>query len=370
MNFKNSRFRFKIYVLVAASMILLSGCSDENMTVDEDDAFQEDIVSVGDVKVSGGDSRVSAEEYFNQLLSQDSNIYDKNPVKETEEKPMPPVVPDKEPLKESNQSGVIEIDSLDADNSYMQAVPMGATCIIDLNNDGKKDTIRYQAILSEIAEYGTTVDSFEINGGQYRYTLYLSEQGIHIQKPDLVEYYITDIDTRDNYKEIALLDHGANGIPYTYFIRFVGNGTYCLGYVPYFPSDDNFLIKGDGSIESAYDLKLLKNVQASATWLCGWDQRIKSNLKMYKPDLFYFIEEQSVQKLLRDLKVYTNRDLNSATIDLKASDMEVSFVKTDDEHWVYIKQEEGLEGWMYMENSDIIVSGDKKYNRRDVFTDL
>lgn len=369
MDWKSLRFHLKIYMVAAAGLVLLAGCAEKEEPGPEESSVQEEETEE-ETTVSGSDSVMSAEEYFNSLLAQDSNIYDKNPVQKPEENPMPPVVPDKNPPEEPEKTDAIEIDTLDADSDYLEFVPMGASCLVDLNSDGKKDLVRYNAVSSEIAEYGTTVDTLEINGGQYRYTLYLSNQGIHIQNPDLTEYYITDIDTRDRYREIAILDHGANGIPYTYFIRYTGSGTYCLGYVPYFPDDDCFLIKGDGSVQSAYDLKLLKNRQVPALWLSGSDQTVGSNLTMYQPDVFYLEEEEENRKLLKDLKVYAGRDLKSDGIVLKASDAAVSFLKTDDRHWVYIRQDGGSEGWMYMENSETVVNGDKKYNRRDIFSGL
>lgn len=264
----------------------------------------------------------------------------------------------------------IEIEALNKDNDYMQIVPVGVTCCVDLNNDGRKDLITYNATTSNIEEYGTAVDTFTINGGDYKYTLFLSDQGIHIQDPDLDWYYITDINTKDSYKEIAILDHGANGIPYTYFIRFVGSGTYCLGYVPYFPDDACFKIKGDGTIESAYDLTLLPNWQASALWMSGSDQLITSNLKMREPDLYYLYEDQKEDLVqLVDLQLYPSRSLSGTTTEAKASDAAVTFTQTDDEHWVYMKRADEVEGWIYFENKDTIVSGGKKYNRRDVFKD-
>lgn len=309
-----------------------------------------------------------AEEYFNSLLEQNGGDYQQ----------APPVTDDQQADNKdqtestnegSEQKATIEIDPLNRDNEYMQIVPMGETCSVDLNNDGRIDEITYNAVPSSTAEYGTKVETFTINDGDYKYTLFLSDQGIHIQNPDLDWYYITDINTRDAYKEIAILDHGANGIPYTYFIRFVGNGTYCLGYVPYFPDDSCFHIKGDGSVESAHDMNLLPGWQTSAVWLSGSDQMLSSNLDMRIPDVFYIDEEQADNSFtqLKDLKLHKIRNQNAATVSAKVSDSLVTFTQTDDKHWVYMKRDDGVEGWIYFENSDTIVSGGKKYNRRDVF---
>lgn len=324
---------------------------------------------------------IDAEDYFNSLLDENTGNYQTMPdstddgnvsdVSQSDAQTgiiMPDTNSDSADNKDADNA--IEIEALNKDNDYMQIVPVGETCYVDLNNDGRKDLITYNATTSNIEEYGTAVDTFTINGGDYKYTLFLSDQGIHIQDPDLDWYYITDINTRDSYKEIAILDHGANGIPYTYFIRFVGSGTYCLGYVPYFPDDACFKIKGDGTIESAYDLTLLPNWQASAIWMSGSDQLITSNLKMREPDLYYLYEDQKEDLVqLIDLQLYPSRSLSGTTTEAKASDAAVTFTQTDNEHWVYMKRADEVEGWIYFENKDTIVSGGKKYNRRDVFKD-
>lgn len=357
-------YRFLKYIgasLVVA--LLMAGCQDSDVQEENGDTT----VNSGENSAGNEDTILDAEEYFNSLLTDDSSDYQSSPNASEDS-----VVEDTDGTESKDDSlieGVIEIEELYNGNGYLQIVPMGETCKVDLNNDGTEDIITYNATTSNIEEYGTTVEEFTINGGDYKYTLYLSNQGIHIQDPDLEWYYITDINTRDSYKEIAILDHGANGIPYTYFIRFVGNGTYCLGYVPYFPDDFCFEIKGDGSIESAYDLQLLPGYQASALWLSGSDQRIDSNLTMRNPDLFYLYDNQYVNDMtqLKDLQLYTSRSKTGTTIDAKASDYAVSFTQTDDEHWVYMKRADGVEGWIYFEDANTIVSGGKKYNRRDVF---
>lgn len=373
--------RFVKYISFLTLMaLLLAGCQNNNAQNQPAENQNESTDSTGDNTALSEDnlSDVDAEEYFNSLLEGNSGDYQNKPDTsngtEGEDTLSDSIVPDLNPDGvdlNQNAVGAIEIGELNKDNGYLEMVPVGETCTIDLNNDGQMDVITYNATTSNIEEYGTTVESFTINGGDYKYTLYLSNQGIHIQDPDLDWYYITDINTRDSYKEIAILDHGANGIPYTYFIRYVGSGTYCLGYVPYFPEDDCFRIKGDGSVESAYDLKLLPNWQAPATWLSGSDQLLSSNLAMRKPDLYYLYDEQYVDGLtqLKDLKIYPSRSLTSTAIDAKATDALVTFTQTDDEHWVYMKRDDEVEGWLYMEDKDTVVSGDTKYNIRDVFKD-
>ncbi len=342
---------FLRYISILLMMVFLTGCSPaENARGDGGEAQEEAVIA-------------DVEEYFNSLIDESDSDYQAAP---DSDMILEDTTDDED--KEDNLN-VIEVEALNKDNGYMQIIPVGESCSVDLNNDGQKDVITYNATTSNIEEYGTAVESFTINGGDYKYTLFLSDQGIHIQDPDLDWYYITDINTRDSYKEIAILDYGANGIPYTYFIRFVGSGTYCLGYVPYFPDDNCFEIKGDGTIESAYDLQLLPNWRASAVWMSGSNQLLSSNLQMREPDLYYLYDNQYVGDVtqLVDLQLYSGRSLSGTATTAKASDAAVTFTQTDDEHWVYMKRADEVEGWIYFENKDTILSGGKKYNKRDVF---
>lgn len=266
-----------------------------------------------------------------------------------------------------------EVGALDREVGFKEEIPIGEACEIDLNNDGLKDVVYLNVEESDTSPYGKRVESFSINGSDYKYTLFLSDQGIHIQNPDLDSYYITDLNISDSYKEIAILDHGANGIPLTYFIRYVGDGTYCLGNVHRFPSDEQFKINGDGSVDSALELKLLQRWSAPAVWLSGSDQLVSSNLTLRKADLFFPYEKQNVEKVtqIKDIKLYKTNDPKAETIDAKASETaSVTFTKTDNEKWVYVKRDDNIEGWMYMENFETIISGTNKYNRRDVFLNL
>ena len=327
--------------------VALSGCAFENLGKTE-------VVTV------------DPETHFMEIFDEDTLSY-------TDGSGITPSEESKEDEEEDseNTDGTI-IDILDFDNDYMEEVPVGDTCLVDLDCDGNLDTVYYNASRSSIAEYGTAVDAFTINGGDYKYTLFLSDQGIHIQDPNLMSYYITDIDTRDRYREIAILDYGANGTPYTYFIRFTGSGTYCLGHVPYFPGDEYFVIKGNGQIESAYDLHILQNWKAPATWVSGSDQQISSNFKMYKSEILYPYEDQNTEPItqLVDLYLYESRSTSSKQTAVPKSDDEVKFTQTDDSHWVYMEKGDTVKGWFYMENADTIVSNGKKYNRRDVFKNL
>lgn len=309
--------------------------------------------------------------HFDEVFHEETMDYLDGPKEETEQtgEESEALVDDTE---EPEEEYLFEIDYLDADNGYMEEVAVGEKCLIDLNCDGTPEVVYYDADRSDTAEFGTDVTAFTINGGDFKYTLYLSDQGIHIQDPDLVSYYIMDVDTRDKYREVAILDHGANGIPYTYFIRYTGVGTYCLGYVPYFPDDEYFKVIGNGNVETAYDLHLLQTWKAPVTYTSGSDQLISSNFHKYIPEFYYPYEDQNVEPItqLRDLTLYETKDEKGTKVSAPAGDATIRFTKTDDAHWIYMERSDGINGWFYMKNFEVIVSDGKEYNRRDVFKNL
>ena len=333
--------------ILVITTLLFSGCAFDNLGKTE-------VVTV------------DPESHFMEIFDENTMEYTEGPQGQDED--------DVDEDGDSNDEidGDYLIDFLDYDNDYMEEVPVGQSCLVDLDCDGNMDTVYYNASRNSIAEYGTAVDAFTINGGDYKYTLFLSDQGIHIQDPNLVSYFITDIDTRDRYREVAILDYGANGTPLTYFIRFTGAGTYCLGHVPYFPDDEYFVIKGNGQIESAYDLHILQNWKAPAIWTAGSDQQLTSNFKMHKGDILYPYEDQNTEPItqLVDLYLYETRSTSAKQVSAPKSNEEVKFTQTDDSHWVYMKRADNIEGWLYMDDAETIVSNGKKYNRRDVFKNL
>lgn len=346
----NKKTLLKTIGITLFSAMLLQGCSIPGIT--------------------GDDSAIDPAAKFDEVFDQETLSYiGKNEVEiegeeqeeETEE-------------EDSLDLDIVVIDELGYDDDYCEEIDVGTRVSVDLDGDGTYETVYYNAVTSATAEYGRAVEAFTINDGDFKYTLFLSDQGIHVQDPDLESYFITDLDTRDRYREIAICDNGANGTPYTYFIRYIGTGTYCLGYVPYFPSDDFFTIKGNGTVESAFELSILfKSWKAPAKWASGSDQFISSNLTMFNSDIYYPYEDQFYEPIyqIADLYLYDSKSTAATkTLALKSDKETCKFTQTDNKNWVYMERSDGVKGWIFMKNSEVIVNNGIEINCLNAFKNL
>lgn len=329
--------------LLVVMSLIFAGCAlgsqqideNKNETTVEDESVSENEISLGDSVVDSEDSSVQT-------------------------------VP--EEVQEIPEEEIVEIGALNSDNDFMEIVPVGVKCKVDLNGDGYKDTVTYQS-----AEGDSQFITFKINEGDYSYSLYLSDEGIYLATPNTDWYYITDLDPKDKYKEIAILDWGPSDDLVTYFIRFTGDGTYCLGHVPGFPYDESFRIKGDKTVESYVNLGIFQSWSAPAVYVSGSDETVASNLTLKKQDFYEPYNDDAdngASTLLKDIKIYKENKLGSETIDMKASDAAITFVKTDNAHWVYLEREDGIKGWLYIDGYDTVVIGNNSYNARDLFNNL
>ncbi|MBP3700253.1 MAG: hypothetical protein J6I64_00015, partial [Lachnospiraceae bacterium] len=75
--------------------------------------------------------------------------------------------------------------------------------------------------------------------------------------------------------------------------------------------------------------------------------------------------------LAQDLVIYQERDLQSQTQVLRASehgpDNKIYFTHTDNEHWIRIVDDAGVAGWFYMEDFDTIRTEEGRVSALDVF---
>lgn len=122
----------------------------------------------------------------------------------------------------------------------------------DLNGDGKADKI--DAVL--VADYNDgsylEINGLKLTGDQF------SPTG---------EMQLIDVDSKDNYTEVAIFDEGPSGDPAYRFYRYDGTEIYYLGSI-----DRYALMDGQGKLISAFDLAKYFKPQ----FFSGWNE-IKEN---------------------------------------------------------------------------------------------
>lgn len=242
-------------------------------------------------------------------------------------------------------------------------IPSGDPAVADLDGDGEMDVISYSVSPAEEATMAA-LDTFTVNGTEFK-----DSSGLAIltsmEVPWLDGFYIVDVDTADDLLEIAILDEGPSSDPVTYFFRYDGIKLYAIGEVPDFPESKTCHFVGDGSITAQLRLDVLQTWWAPATW------RLNQRDYLQREDQTTFIpyEGWNTSVLLEDLPLYESKDQDSkTTLALKGSG--VTFLETDNRHWLKIRAESGIVGWVYLEDySNVIIDGEA-IPTLEIFKDL
>lgn len=116
----------------------------------------------------------------------------------------------------------------------------------DMNGDGKEDIIN--ALLKADYQKGSYI---EVNGKKLIID-YCNPSG---------EIKMIDLDSRDDYTEIAVFDEGASVDPTLMFYRYDGNEVYFVGSI-----DEDALMDGHGKFISSFHLSRYFNPQFYSAW--------------------------------------------------------------------------------------------------------
>lgn len=249
--------------------------------------------------------------------------------------------------------------------NYIQS-QIGSIISVDLNNDGIMESVSYVLNKSDNT-FKSSVLSFLVSDMDYKDIL-CGESGeldVYMTNPSKQWYYIVDIDETDNFKEIAITDDGPSADPKTYFFRYDKNELKYIGSIPDYPNSETCIFNGDGTIVSKSMLNILQTWSAPATWKIDKnDFLVKSDEDIYYP----YSSNSLNQKLIRDIFIYNKPDLSSDRKIVLAKSS-ITFVSTDNKHWVSIKTDDGLEGWFYIEDYNIIIE-DESIDVKLIFDSL
>lgn len=225
----------------------------------------------------------------------------------------------------------------------VNAVPVGEAVTIDLSGEGAVQ-IEYNVVTTEDSE---VVETFTIDGKDFKGQL----DEIGMITPSRSNYYIVDLVTADNFKEIALYDEGPSGDPETHFFRYQGGRLIHLGSITDYPDSATCHFQNQGSsqgeIVASFRLSLLQ------TWFAQGYWKLKGNNQLvFEEQVIYYPIMEYTAQLLCELPVYEEMDKESKSYIMEPG--EVTFQATDNKNWVQIKDKTGILGWFYVENYDTI----------------
>lgn len=229
------------------------------------------------------------------------------------------------------------------DNPYYYFPPKAPACYldgeltVDLNGDGREDTIRY--FLNNDGGVIIKVNELSINLGE------IEEYEKFVQ--------VIDLDTSDPYKEIAVFDAGPSSDPCFTSVWYNGSNLSRCGQVP--GGWEGLKFHGDGRLTSSgfrgailctwwYEATLVLDsehmliVLPELRRMIGYSNREDDRLAVTAPF--------ALRKLPKD-------DSPIVTV-LKPGDT-ILLMVTDDAKWIQAETSKGLRGWFAVENYSHVV---------------
>lgn len=236
---------------------------------------------------------------------------------------------------------------------------VGSTLSVDMNNDENVDAIYYAANYHE--DDDTMTCTLTINGTDYSDLLqsddcYLTSGAA--SSYGMMYYYLVDLDTSDDYIELAIQDMGMSDDLVTYFFRYDGRDLNYVGQINDLFDSSSCTADGDGYISANQGMSILESKSITVTY-----QLTDSGSLELVPQDWYTIHDDATDSqfnthnILQNVTVYTEADRNSDTIELTPADGPVSFPATDNEHWAIVKTASGKLYYLYLESFSFLESG-------------
>ena len=229
-------------------------------------------------------------------------------------------------------------------NSIAKEVKLGETVSIDLNGDGKLESIYY------------SLDDFKINDVSYKKDI----EDVYWDNPNQYTFIIVDLDIKDNQKEIVLNVEGPSDDPAAHFYTYK-NGLVKLGKAETALNYMSF--DGEGNLYGDVRLDILQTWFAPEIWTLKDNKIVRNTEHIYYPN--QYIENRIILK--EELPVHENlTDSKQPTI---VKPQEVKITRTDNKKFCYLEAEDGTTGWFEVTEFFKIVELDNKI-ATDVFEGL
>lgn len=265
-------------------------------------------------------------------------------------------------LNEYEKSNLKAIKS--AEEEYNKAHPypkrfnIGEQLEVDLDGDGKKNTLDFQLKNAEGDRFDykayITIDGTTFDLGAY---------DIYLITPEEQYFYITDLADFKDGLEIAILDYGPSYDLETHFFTYNGKLEH-IGTVSGFPFKEY-----NGYDGFANPLIVTGTIRADLIHTCyahaDWRYDVDNNKLIFQENGYYPMVENS-HELYVDLPVYYEMNEESATSIIKAQ-QEVFFMATDTKEWIEVKGKDGTRGYMHIRDQKVVPLGRKA---TDVFSNL
>ena len=245
--------------------------------------------------------------------------------------------------------------------SNYKTYPINQAVYEDLNGDGTEDEIIVSCTIDRDV-------SVMVNGTKIVY-----ENFYNLRE----NFAIVDIDTSDNYKEIAISFMGPSGMGSSVFFYYDGESVVCMNEgcnderpVTGGRGNDDFIGENFTRIGCAGDGIIIGSQRAALlhTWFYPIRYKLSQDHRLeFIPDDVFKVDWPVFT--LRPLTLYTERTEDSPTIEM---DMGIiaRLTALDDIEWVQVTLPGGEEGWFKLENFNNIIDKSGSFWGHEVFFHL
>lgn len=264
-------------------------------------------------------------------------------------------------------TGIIK-DSYLNTGAYMAAYPNGASALETLDANVGKIPV------SCINNYNATEDTYHpeimIDDMVYSYEMIQDIMDRPFEIFSGIDYfYVLDLDSSDEYKELAICDWGLNDYHMTYLFRYVDGKLISLGSLPGLVSESNFRPKGNGTIVSSSRLPYLESFQTITEFTLNSNGQMEEVKKdWYIPYKEYYLD--SKHEILQDVIVYKEADTNSEEITLHPEDGPVCFPEIGADGYVKIQLKDNTIYYMHMSGFSTIDQNGTDLDEQEVFSNM
>ena len=215
----------------------------------------------------------------------------------------------------------------------------GSTASIDLNGDGKKDSIKL-SVYSDGDEYSLTVNNSTIDG-----------TGCNVENA----IYLLDINSKDKYKELAITEAGPSSDYVTYFYYYDGKSLKYMGEI----SGDC----GDMKLDGSGNFTSVSRGNVLQTWFYVDHYKMSNSHKIENiPQKYYRMN--TMVTLKTSINVLKEASASSGKAYTLKTGSKAILLETDDKQWCSILSENGQKGWFKI-TDNLYINGKTSWDTFD-----
>ncbi|AIQ65065.1 hypothetical protein PSTEL_20020 [Paenibacillus stellifer] len=196
----------------------------------------------------------------------------------------------------------------------------GMKTTLDLNGDGKKDTVTLKS-----------------TAGGDSYTLTVNKSSVSGTGDNLDGVmYICDLDSKDKYKEIAITESGPSDDYSTYFYSYNGRKLIYMGRVQ--GAEHVIKVNGSGKLVTKTRGDILQ------TWFYSDEYSLSASRKLVHIPRTYY-KMNTIVTVKKQLKLQKS-PTNSGTAAILKGGEKAVITETDNQKWCAVVTKDGVKGWV------------------------